>query len=228
MLPLPEDQIEYGLYTASDEDDMARLLGQVFSHRDPPAMAVGLEPLEFETFVRLFCPRAAAEGLTMVARLVSTGELVGALLAEDGALESPSGMGALSHKFEPIFNILGQLDTEYRIKQTIHPGESLHLALLGVAESVAGCGVAQTLVENCLKHGASLGYGLAFTEATNKVSQHIFRKYRFVERVQRLYGTHYFDGRNVFASIAAHGGPILMDKKLGKQESVNYNKNRKD
>jgi len=49
-------------------------------------------------------------------------------------------------------------------------------------------------------------------EATNKVSQHIFRKQGFVERVQRSYEGHRFDGRQVFASIAEHGGLILMDK----------------
>jgi hypothetical protein len=35
---------------------------------DPPAVAVDLTPGEFEAFVRLWCPRAAAEGLTAVAR----------------------------------------------------------------------------------------------------------------------------------------------------------------
>jgi ribosomal protein S18 acetylase RimI-like enzyme len=215
MLPSPDNQpIEYGTYTAPDEDDMVRLLGQVFSRHDPPAVAVGLEPSEFESFVRLFCPKAAAEGLTIVARLAGTGELVGALLTEDGASDPPGGMDRLSKKFEPIFDILGQLDAEYRSKQALRPGESLHLFLLGVAESVAGRGVAQKLVENCLMHGASRGYRLAVTEATNKVSQHVFRKHGFVERVQRSYGTHYFDGRIVFASIAEQGGPILMDKQL--------------
>ena len=55
---------------------------------------------------------------------------------------------------------------------------------------------------------------MAVTEATNKVSQHIFRKLGFVERVRRSYQTHRFDGRAVFASIAEHGGPILMDRSL--------------
>ena len=103
---------------------------------------------------------------------------------------------------------------EYRNEQTDRPGETLHLFLLGVAESAVGRGVAQKLVETCLKHGASHGYRRAVTEATNKVSQHIFRKQGFVERVRRSYGTHYFEGRAVFASIAEQGGPVLMDREL--------------
>lgn len=205
---------DYGVYTAKDAAEMARLLGEVFSRRDPPAMAVGVTPSEFEAFVRLFCPKAAEEGLTIVARRAGTRELVGALLTEDSASALPDGMDRLSPKFEPIFDILGQLDAEYRADRTLRTGESLHLFLLGVAESVAGQGVAQHLVSMCLEYGARKGYRLAVTEATNKISQHIFRKRGFVERVRRSYGDHRFDGQVVFASIAEHGGPILMDKRL--------------
>jgi ribosomal protein S18 acetylase RimI-like enzyme len=206
--------IEYGVYAAQDADAMVQLLGEVFSRRDPPAVAAGLTADEFEAFVRLFCPKAETEGLTIVARLAETGELVGALLTEDSASAMPAGMDRLSPKFEPIFDILGQLDAEYRGDRTLVPGESLHLFLLGVSDRVAGKGVARRLVAECLGHGARKGYRRAITEATNKVSQHIFRKEGFVERVARSYEAHRFDGRAVFASIAEHGGPILMEKPL--------------
>ncbi len=58
------------------------------------------------------------------------------------------------------------------------------------------------------------GYRVAVTEATNKVSHHIFRQQAFVERAQRSYEAHRFGGRQVFASIAERGGPMLMDKSL--------------
>jgi GNAT superfamily N-acetyltransferase len=207
-------QIEYGVYVPSDAEAMAKLLGEVFSRYDPPAVAVGLTASEFEAFVRLLCPKVADEGLTIVARLAGTGELVGALLTEDSASTLPDGIHQLSTKFNPIFDILGQLDKEYRDGQAVRPGESLHLFLLGVSDRVVGQGVAQGLVTTCLEHGARTGYRVAITEATNKVSQHIFRKQGFVERVRRSYGAHRFDGQRVFASIAEHGGPILMDKLL--------------
>ena len=148
----------------------------------------------------------------MVARLARTGELVGALLAEDCASDSPSGLDQLSESFAPIFDILGELDSEYRGDQEVRPFERLHLFLLGVSPKVAGQGVAQQLVARCLERGASRGYRLAVTEATNKVSQHIFRKQGFVERARRSYLTHRYGGQAVFESIAEHGGPILMDK----------------
>ena len=207
-------QIEYGVYVPSDAGSMVQLLAEVFTRYDPPAIAAGLNVSEFEVFVRVLCPRAAVESLTIVARLAATGEVIGVLLTEDSASPPPDGMDRLSAKFDPIFDILGQLDTEYRGGRAVRPGESLHLYLLGVSDRVAGHGVAQQLVAACLEHGTRRGYRVAVTEATNKVSQHIFRKLGFVARVQRSYGTHRFQGRLFFASIAEHGGPVLMDKSL--------------
>ena len=207
--------INYSLYTAADADEISRLLGQVFAERDPPAVAVGLTAGEFETFVRLYGPKAEAEGLTVVARSAATGDMVGALLAEDSGSEPPAGLEHLSPKFNPIFDILGQLDAEYSGGRARPRGVSVHLFLLGVAQGHAGRGIAHQLVAECVANGRRKGYRLAVTEATNKTSQHVFRKQGFVERVRRSYNDHQFEGRAFFTSIADHDGPMLMEKHLG-------------
>ena len=207
--------IGYGVAEESDLGDMTRLLGAVFSRRDPPAVATGLTPTEFEDFVRLLCPAVAAGGLTIVGRSAETGELAGALLAEDSSSPPPRGIDRLSRKFEPIFDILGQLDSDYRQGKPVAPGESLHLFLLGVAETFGGRGVAQQLVTSCLANGVRRGYRTAVTEATGTASQHIFRKQGFVDRVQRSYRDHRYEDRAFFAAIDGHVGPILMDRPLG-------------
>lgn len=215
MTPPPvRATIDCGIYGPRDADEMARLLAGTFTRRDPPALAVGLTAAEFEAMVRLYCPGAAGAGLAIVARAADTGEMAGVLLSEDSASAPPDGFDRLSAKFDPIFDILGQMDAEYRGDRLPAPGESLHLFLLGVAERFAGRGVARRLVAACLENGARKGYRLAVTEATNPTSQHIFRSLGFVERVRRSYGGHRFEGRAVFASIAAQGGPILMDRTL--------------
>jgi GNAT superfamily N-acetyltransferase len=200
------------IYSAADEDELVRLLAKVFAEGDPPAVAVGLTAAEFEPLVRLFCPKADAEGLTVVARSVETGEMVGALLTEDSTSPPPPGVETLSLKFDPIFDILGDLDAEYKSTYLPEPGEALHLFLLGVDARYTGQGIAQQLVATSVANGTRYGYRKAITEATNRTSQHVFRKQGFVERVRRSYTDHVFDGRNWFASIAEHGGPILMDK----------------
>jgi ribosomal protein S18 acetylase RimI-like enzyme len=206
--------INYSVYTATDADEMARLLAVAFAHRDPPSVAVGLTPAEFELFVNLYCPRAAAEGHTIVARSAETGEMAGALLTEDSSGAAPEGMERLSARFDPIFDLLGQLDAEYRAGRPPDPGECLHLYLLGVASRYEGQGIARQLVAKCLELGASKGYRVAVTEATNPTSQHVFRKQGFVERVRRSYEDHRFNGHASFASIAEHGGPMLMERLL--------------
>jgi ribosomal protein S18 acetylase RimI-like enzyme len=212
--------IGYTIFTADNAGAMARLLAETFCRRDPPAVAAGLTAPDFEAFVQLLCPKAAAERLTILARDAATGELLGALLVEDSASAMPNGIDTLSSKFDPIFDILGELDAGYRAGRTPHPGESIHLFLLGVSETAAGRGVAQGLVTACLEHGARRGYRLAVAEATNTVSQHIFRKLGFTERVRASYADHRFEGRAVFASIAGQGGPILMDKIIGSRPST--------
>ena len=207
--------VNYSVCTALDVDEMCRLLGDVFAHRDPPAVAVGVTVSEFEVLVRLFCPRVAGEGLTVVARCALTGEMIGALLTEDSTSVPPDGLNQVSPKFNPIFDILGQLDAEYREGRTMQPGEVMHLFLLGVSQRFAGRGVAQRLVAEALANGMRKGYRLAVTEATNKTSQHVFRKQGFVDRVLGSYSNHRFEGHAFFGSIVDQGGPILMDRRLG-------------
>src|SRR5262249_48493410 len=214
--PASEPRVKYSVYTAADAEDMVHVLADTFTKRDPPAVAAGLTMSDFQDLVRLFCPKAATDGLTIVARSVDTGEMMGVLLTEDSASAMPDGIDRLSARFHPVFDILSQLDAGYRHGQPVNPGESLHLFLLGVNERFGGQGVAQQLVSRCVANGAEKGYRVAITEATNKTSQHIFRKLGFAERVKGSYSDHRFEGRAVFASIAEHGGPMLMTKSLGR------------
>jgi ribosomal protein S18 acetylase RimI-like enzyme len=211
-------QVVFHLFARTDADEMSRLLGEVFSQRDPPELAVGIAASEFEKFVRLYGPKAQAEGLTVVARSVATGEMIGALLAEDLASAPPIGSDQLSWKFSPIFDILGQLDAEYFVGRLRRQGESLHLFLVVVAQGFAGRDIAQRLVAECLAYGGRKGYRMAVTEATNKTSQHLFRKLGFAERVRRSYGDHLFEGQAHFSSVTDQGGPILMDREVAPRQ----------
>jgi len=219
MIPSHElSGIRYGVAEASDMDEMAAFLGGVFSHEDPIALALGVTPAEFVDLVRLFCPQAAVDGLTVVARLADTGEMAGALLTEDAGSAPPSGMERVSQKFDPIVDLTSQLDAEYRQEKSVLPGDWLHLFLLGVPQPFSGRGVGQQLVASCLANGSRRGYRRAVTEATNRVSQHIFRKHGFAERVRRTYRDYRYQGEAVFASIKGHAEAILMDKELREED----------
>ena len=123
-------------------------------------------------------------------------------------------MDQLSDKFNPIFDILGELDSANLGEDSVEFGESIHVFLLGVDGRMAGRGVAQQLIKFCLDNGSQKGYKKAVTEATNKVSQHIFHKHGFAESASVSYKSHRFNGQAIFASIADQGGPKLMTLSL--------------
>jgi hypothetical protein len=215
MIPSHElSGIQYGVAESSDLDEMAAFLGDVFSQEDPVARALGVTRAEFEDLVRVFVPRSVADGLTVLARRAATGEMVGALVAEDASSELPGGIEGLSPKFEPVFDLLGQIDAEYRQGQSVPPGSWLHLFLLGVPQTSGNRGVGYQLIAFCLENGARKGYRRAVGEATNSASQHILHKQGFVERVRRSFRDYRYQDEYVFASIQVHFGPILMDKEL--------------
>ena len=214
--PFPYDHagMRYAICGPADVRELTRMLALAFTKSDPPAVAVGLTPAEFEAFVSLVIAPETTLNLTVVARDLESGVLAGALLTEDAATPPPDEMDGLSEKFDPIFDLFGRLEDEQAQPEVIGPGKALHLFLLGVDGRFAGRGIAQRLVEAALTHGSTLGYRAAITEATNRTSQHIFRKAGFSTRAQASYADYRRDGIAVFASISEHGGPAAMVREL--------------
>ncbi|MFV1999590.1 MAG: GNAT family N-acetyltransferase [Acidimicrobiia bacterium] len=206
--------IRYTVCQPDDAPELRRLLAEAFTRHDPPAVAVGLTSDEFEAFLTLFAPAAGVDGLTIIARDETTGAMAGALLTEDAISPPPAGLDGLSGKFDPIFDLLGQLVAKYQAGRTIASGESLHLFLLGVSQQFERRSIGHHLVDTCLANGAARGYRSAITEATNLVSQHIFDRRGFVRRAAVSYADYRHDDLPVFASIADQGGPIAMDRSL--------------
>jgi len=199
---------------ASDVPEMCRMLAETFARNDPPAVAVGLTPAEFEAFVRLVSTSELTRELTIVARDQASGSLAGAMLTEDAASQLPEGMDELSQKFDPIFDLFSLLDAQLAEPPVTEPGDVLHLFLLGVDDRFAGQGVGQGLVLEALNNGIARGYRAAVVEATNLRSQHIFSKLGFTTRAQTSYAAYRREGVPVFASITEHGGPVSMIRAL--------------
>ena len=215
MIPLRVvGDIEYGLLQSPEADSMVRLLAEVFSLYDPPAVAVGLSIDEIQSFLPAFVPKALSERLTLVARDRITGDLVGALLTDDFGTPTPDGLDLLAPTFAPIGALLDSLDTSYRATRDIAAGTHLHLFMLGVARSASGRGIAHQLISSCLENGEHRGYRTAVTEATGRVSQHVFRKLGFNDVLSAPYKSFQFNGQAVFASISSAEATILMERSI--------------
>jgi ribosomal protein S18 acetylase RimI-like enzyme len=205
--------IRYTICSPGDTEEAAQLLAQAFSTREPIGIAIGITEAEFAAFVRLQLRSALTQSLTIVARRADTGAMVGAMLADDGAAGSDGELEKLGEKFAMVGSILGKLVETYGGAPPVH-GELLHLFLLGVSHRAERMGIGQELVDACIANGARKGYRRARAECTGRISQHIFRKLGFEDRGMIAYADHEYNGRRIFASVAEHGGPILMEKTL--------------
>jgi ribosomal protein S18 acetylase RimI-like enzyme len=192
---------------------MIDLLAETFARHDPPAVVLGITQDDFKAYLSIICANAGDDGLSIVARDVESGIMAGALRTEDAARSAQIDLASLSPRFEPIFDLFGELEAKVDDVDPIESGTTLHVFMLGVDERFSRRGIAQRLVEVALANGAAMGYGTAVTEATNLVSQHIFEKLGFSARAQASYADYRRDGIATFASIANHRGIISMARK---------------
>jgi ribosomal protein S18 acetylase RimI-like enzyme len=206
--------VSCGVFRTPDTAEAVELLAREFSAADPPAVAMELTQADMAAFVSRLCPAAAADGLTIVARLPESDRIAGVLLTDDFGAPPPLDLSGVTDRILPILAMLDGLDEAYRTGRSIAPGRYLHLFMLAVDARFARRGIAQQLVAACLANGRAKGYTHAVTEATGVVSQHVFRKSGFHERQRAAYRDYRHDGRAVFASIRGHDATILMDRPL--------------
>jgi GNAT superfamily N-acetyltransferase len=206
--------VQCRVFSAADADEMAELLGDAFSYREPIGIAIGMTPVEFSQMVHALVKAEDVQRLSIVARRSDTGEMVGALVCEDAASDSSAGLENWGEKFAMVGSILGELATRFGPAEHPRLGETVHAFLLGVRDGAEGNGVGQALVAASKENGARIGYRSAVAECTGRTSQHIFRKLGFVDRGMVPYAEHEYEGRRVFESVAEHGGPILMEAVL--------------
>jgi ribosomal protein S18 acetylase RimI-like enzyme len=206
--------LEYSVATKSDSDDVIRLIARVFSESEPPAVAMGLSFDDMKQFLQLVVPSVIPDGITVIARANDTGKLAGVMLCDDFASPPALDLNQISPKFLPILSMLEELDSQFRRAKTILPGQFLHLFMLAVDGGFAGQGVGQGMVQACVENGARKGYRSGVTEATGRVSQHIFRKNGFADRFSLSYCDFRYDDKLAFTSIQEHEKAILMERSL--------------
>jgi ribosomal protein S18 acetylase RimI-like enzyme len=205
--------VRYELLTKDALNETAVMTAEAFACYDPVMTSLGIPSSDFAEFVRLLGPRAEEE-LTVIATDLESGQIIGAMITDDFAINPPAEIKQLGEKFEPVWALLDELDAQYKRRRILPTGKYLHFFLLAVDHQYSGRHVAQNLVQVCLENGVKKSYKVGVVEATSCVSQHIFRKFGFVDRFEVPYQTFAHQGRLVFESIKGHHGIILMDKAL--------------
>lgn len=209
------DDLSITIATRSDLSEMAALLANAFSTREPPAVAAGFPAEKIEALAHVFGGKSIHEGLGVIARAGDSGAMIGAVLAHDFATPPPDEITPLVPVFEPLLVFLDQLESAYSGSQDIGPESHVHVFMIAVDDAWGGRGIAQDMLSICLSNAAGKGYRTAFTEATSQISRHVFHTLGFEERAFARYLDFKFKNGHPFASIREHGGCALMDKNLG-------------
>ncbi|UWR02663.1 GNAT family N-acetyltransferase [Ruegeria conchae] len=198
----------------ADNGEMSKLLGDVFSRRDPPAVATNFSPVKLEKIAMLFGSKSAKEGLSSVAFNQATGEIVGAVLAHDFGQPPPDGIDALDLDSEPVIALIDELESVFSNAYDIQAEKFLHIFMIAVRDDFSRRGIAQSLLVSCLKQAENSGYRIAFAEATNSFSQSLFSKAGFVGIHSIGYEDFEINGQRPFLDIKDEGACALMELDL--------------
>ncbi len=204
------------LYRVMEETDLrcaVKLLAEAFSSRDPPERVMGITPDEFEVMAAHDTKALLSDRLSLVARVSTTAQMVGVLVANDACSKVPDGLN-ISDKFKPIAALVRTLTVGYMARNHLGPGRTLYLYMIAVDSRFSGRGIGTSLIETSLTHAQLQGYTESFVAATNRRSQHLFKGCGFVEKGQVSYRDFRFEGEAVFAGIKGDPGVILMEQPL--------------
>lgn len=196
----------------TDYRETVDLLTETFCQGDPIETALHITPGEFRVMLELELEPIWRNGLSMLARDVPSGRLLGALVAMDALAESVDSRGKITPKFEPIGEIARDFHDFYVSTRNPQPGSCLYLFVIGVHSDAAGQGLGQKLIGEALRNARKKGYRSAFALTTNLASMNAFRKHQFSAIKTIDYQSYLYRGCPVFASITEHPGLSLMER----------------
>lgn len=212
------DGIRYQLHQPADLRDSAAVQAAAFTSGTEPVMgALRVTLDQFSHFIHLLGPAIERDGLSIAARDVSSGRLVGSSIQLDMATPNPPEVLRLSW-LQPALALLNDLDELYLQKyfggRHPLPGESLHFCWGAVVPKFQGRGIDKTMVDIALELGVAKNYRTAVVEASSLASQHIFRKRGFAERAEIPYRSYVYGGKQPFDSVDAVPSIILFDQRM--------------
>ena len=209
------DGVSYEVLTSNDLLEVIRCLMDTFLAREPMTRKLQISSRTFKYFTKLYCEKAASEGLSIVAKEVHGRTLMGCLISEDFASEPPSGLDTVHSEFYPILALLDTLDKNYKDSHRCEKYDLLHEFLMGVYSEHKGRNIGYNLVEANHILGRKKGFRGAIAEATGSVSQRIFvgkHHYQVLDYIN--YNDFEFQGKACFEGILDCDSCQLVQKNL--------------
>ena len=158
MSPQIRDGISYEILTLDRLDEAIECLCIAFGTGEPIFKVLGVTPAELRVFGEPMCILVIPQGLSMWAKDITSGALMGCLISEDYATERPNTMSKLPPNAEPYVAI-GQRVEAIRAKTfERRKGSVAHQWMLGVWESHQGRNIGFNLAEASEKLFKSRGF----------------------------------------------------------------------
>ena len=212
-----KDGISYELLSPLNLAGAVKCVSEVFTQSEPLVTHLGINLKEFQAFAHAHYSTLVNDGLSWIAKLPDTEEVIGVRISEDyERATSPLDLKAtFSSKFIPLLTLLEHLGNYFRAHHEIRPGQYVHLFMVAVKQRFMGQGVAQTMNKLFFKYIKQMGFTHAVTEPTGSISQYVLlHKFGFRTLHEISYDDFVYQNRKPFENLKGHRGAMLMEKKL--------------
>lgn|SRR3990170_5643509 len=209
-------EIIYEMLSMKNLEETIACIVDVFPRAEPMTKAVEITSDEFYPFAEIYCKKAIRERLSLIARDMATGNIIGFLISENLASEPPNGIETINEKFLPIIKLLDGLDENYKEEALkLNERNILRLFMVGVSKHYEGLNLATTLIEENLKLARQKNFSRAIGEATSSITQHILRdKLGFNEKFSIEYKSYTYNGKHVFKNVKNPSRCVLLEKRF--------------
>jgi len=166
----PLVDLEIVALQAEDVEKTIQCIADSFVQREILALAVQLTYADFLPFAQKVCGHAVVDGLSLIAKDQSTGEVVGFSICEDFMAPQDATFDDLPQFPKPILALLSEMDETYKASHPeLKKGDLLHILLSGSHEHYPGVG--SLLQKATLKLAQAHNYKGVISNDTGKISQ---------------------------------------------------------
>ena len=215
ILPIVCDDIVYDVLDDYDATHAIRCFATTFPAHEPMTKHLRISQEVFHQFAEMVVHKAVIAGLSISAKDLYTGNLLGCLISEDFEGNPPADLEYIHPDFDPIFALLDTLDRSYRSQHLSFPNEILHEFMMSVYPDHKGRSIGYNLVAASHALGRKKGFKSAIAEVTGPISQSVFidkHEYQVLEEI--AYNNFEFDCRLCFAGITDSTHCKLVHKDL--------------
>ncbi|XP_076043210.1 uncharacterized protein LOC143026535 [Oratosquilla oratoria] len=195
--------LEYGVTKPEDVDELNQFLAESFFPREPMTMGLEMTWEDHRKWVTDSMGVWASCAASFLVRDKSKGNrIVGVRLSKfagrDSGLTFEEGLKTATGKTKIFLNILCEMESAINVFEDESIDKALDFVILCVHKDYVGKGIATKLVEMAEKRGKELGAQIVGVQATNCISQNLFKKMGYTVRKTVVYGTYEFEGKRVF------------------------------